>query len=63
MLQDTQPVRLQFEGDLSIVVLCSEEAIAKAMFERMGCHITILDAKIDALEKLVLEQHKADVAR
>ena len=33
------------------------------MFERMGRHITILDAKIDALEKLVLEQHKADVAR
>jgi transposase len=42
-------------------VLSAEEtipAVAKAMFEQMGHHVTDLDAKIDALEKQLLEQHK-----
>jgi transposase len=30
------------------------------MFEQMGEHITDLDAKIDALEKQLFEQHKAN---
>jgi transposase len=35
-------------------------AIAKAMFEQMGQHVADLDAKIEALEKQLLEQHKAN---
>lgn len=34
-------------------------AIAKAMFEQMGQHVIDLDVKIDALDKQLLEQHKA----
>jgi transposase len=44
-------------------VLSAEEAIptvAKAMFEQMGQHIADLDLKIDALERQLLEQHKAN---
>ncbi|WP_048858522.1 transposase, partial [Acidiphilium multivorum] len=44
-------------------LLSAEEAIpaiAKAMFEQMGQHVTDLDAKIDALERQLLEQHKAN---
>ena len=46
-----------------LAVLSSEDAIpavAKAMFEQMGQHVTDLGAKIDALEKQLLEQHKAN---
>jgi transposase len=46
-----------------LAVLSAEEAIpaiAKAMFEQMGQHVTDLDAKIDALERQLLEQHKAN---
>jgi transposase len=46
-----------------VAVLSSDHAIpavAKAMFERMGQHITDLDAKINALERQLLEQHKAN---
>jgi transposase len=35
-------------------------AIAKAMFEQMGQHVAALDAKIEVLEKQLLEQHKAN---
>ncbi len=44
-----------------LTLLSAEEAIpavAKAMFEQMGRHITDLDAKIEVLEKHLLEQHK-----
>jgi transposase len=44
-------------------VLSAEEAIptvARAMFEQMGQHIADLDLKIDALERQLLEQHKAN---
>jgi len=44
-----------------LALLSAEEAIpamAKAMFEQMGQHITDLDAKIEVLEKHLLEQHK-----
>jgi transposase len=46
-----------------LAVLSSEDAIpavAKAMFEQMGQHVTDLDMKIDALEKQLLEQHRAN---
>ena len=46
-----------------LAVLSAEEAIpaiAKAMFEQIGQHVTDLDAKIDALERQLLEQHKAN---
>jgi transposase len=46
-----------------LAVLSAEEmipAIAKAMFEQMGRHVTDLEAKIDALERQLLEQHKAN---
>lgn len=46
-----------------LAVLFAEEAvpaIAKAMFEKMGQHVTDLDVKIDALEKQLLAQHKAN---
>jgi transposase len=35
-------------------------AIAKAMFEQMGQHVADLDAKIDVLERQLLEQHKVN---
>jgi transposase len=46
-----------------LAFLLAEEAIpaiAKAMFEQMGQHIADLDLKIDALERQLLEQHKAN---
>jgi len=46
-----------------LAVLSAEEmipAIAKAMFEQMGRHVTDLEAKIDELERQLLEQHKAN---
>jgi transposase len=46
-----------------LAVLSAEEAIpevAKAMFEQMGQHVADLDAKIQELEKQLLEQHKAN---
>jgi transposase len=46
-----------------LAVLSAEEVIpeiAKAMFEQMGQHIIDLDVKIDALEKQLFEQHKAN---
>ena len=46
-----------------LAVLSAEEAIpevAKAMFEQMGQHVADLDAKIEKLEKQLLEQHKAN---
>jgi transposase len=46
-----------------LALLSAEEAIpaiAKAMFEQMGRHITDLDAKIEVLEKQLLEQHKTN---
>jgi transposase len=46
-----------------LAVLSAEEAvpaIAKAMFEQMGQHVTDLGAKIEVLEKQLLEQHKAN---
>ena len=46
-----------------LAVLSAEEAIsaiAKAMFEQMGQHFADLNAKIEALEKQLLEQHKAN---
>ena len=46
-----------------LAVLLVEEtipAIAKAMFEQMGQHVADLDAKIEVLEKQLLEQHKAN---
>ena len=46
-----------------LAVLAAGEAIpalAKAMFEPMGPHVTDLDVKIDALEQQRLEQHKAN---
>jgi transposase len=46
-----------------LAVLSAEEtvpAIAKAMFEQMGQHVADLDAKIEVLEKQLLEQHKAN---
>src|ERR1700721_42647 len=50
-------------GATLLAGLSAEEAIpaiAKAMFEQMGQHVTDLDAKIDALERQLLEQHKAN---
>jgi transposase len=44
-----------------LAVLSAEEtvpAVAKAMFEQMGQHVADLDAKIEVLEKQLLEQHK-----
>ncbi|WP_288049277.1 IS110 family transposase [Acidiphilium sp.] len=46
-----------------LAVLSAEEAIpeiAKSMFKQMGDHVTDLDVKIHALEKQLLEQHKAN---
>lgn len=46
-----------------LAVLSSEDsipAVAKAMFAQMGQHVADLDAKINALEKQLLEQHKAN---
>ncbi len=46
-----------------LAVLSAEEAIsaiAKAMFEQMGQHVFDLDVKIEALDKQLLEQHKAN---
>jgi transposase len=46
-----------------LAVLWAEEtipAIAKAMFEQMGQHVADLNTKIAALEKQLLEQHKAN---
>jgi len=46
-----------------LAVLSAEQAIpaiAKAMFEQMGQHVADLNAKIEALEKQLLEQHKAN---
>ena len=46
-----------------LAVLAAEEAIpaiAKAMFEQMGQHVVDLNAKIEALEKQLLEQHNAN---
>ena len=34
--------------------------IAKAMFEQMGRHVDDLDMKIQAVERQLLEQHKAN---
>jgi transposase len=45
-----------------LAALLAEEAIpaiAKAMFEQMSQHVIDLDVKIDALDKQLLEQHKA----
>ncbi len=46
-----------------LAILLAEEAvsaIAIAMFEQMGQHVADLDAKVDVLEKQLLEQHKAN---
>jgi len=46
-----------------LAALSSEDtipAVAKGMFEQMGQHVADLDAKIDALEKQLLEQHKTN---
>jgi transposase len=46
-----------------LAVLSAEEtipAIAKAMFEQLGQHVGDLDAKIEVLEKQLLEQHKSN---
>jgi transposase len=46
-----------------LAVLSTDEAVpavAKSMFEQMGQHVADLDVKIAALEKQLLEQHKAN---
>ncbi len=46
-----------------LAVLSTDEAVpatAKVMFEQMGQHVADLDVKINALEKQLLEQHKAN---
>jgi transposase len=46
-----------------LAVLSAEEtipAIGKAMFEQLGQHVADLDAKIEVLEKQLLEQHKSN---
>ena len=49
------------EGLLAVLHADAEiPSIAKTMFEQMGQHVADLDIKIDALDKRLLEQHKAN---